>query len=92
MDPQPDHLLVEFVKVSSYGSGTTSKGAVLNEDFDLNKVKGKHVLVVSLQHEDLTPVTDQSGACSKPGAAARGLQRDASAHSLARRRARCLAA
>jgi hypoxanthine-guanine phosphoribosyltransferase len=46
MDPQPDHLLVEFVNVSSYGSGTTSKGAVLNEDFDLNKVKGKHVLVV----------------------------------------------
>jgi hypothetical protein len=41
------HPTAARAQVSSYGSGTSSSGtAVLNDDFDLRKVAGKHVLVV----------------------------------------------
>lgn len=45
--PVPPKLEVDFIKASSYGSGTVTSGTVkLDDGFNLASVAGKHVLVV----------------------------------------------
>lgn len=47
IDPVPLKLEVDFIKASSYGSGTVTSGTVkLDDGFNLESVTGKHVLVV----------------------------------------------
>lgn len=47
IDPCPKGTNVNFVRASSYGSGTQSSGEVgLRVDLDLSVTKGRHVLVV----------------------------------------------
>lgn len=45
--PYPASLEVDFFKASSYGAGTSSSGVVqLDSAFDLDSVRGKHLLLV----------------------------------------------
>mmetsp|Transcript_32765 Transcript_32765/g.72377 ORF Transcript_32765/g.72377 Transcript_32765/m.72377 type:complete len:248 (+) Transcript_32765:101-844(+) len=47
IQPVPPMMEVDFIKASSYGSGTETSGFVkLDDGFDVATLKGKHVLVV----------------------------------------------
>lgn len=47
IEPCPRGLTMDFMKASSYGSGTESSGEVqLKTDLDGKKVKGRHVILV----------------------------------------------
>ena len=49
IEPCPRGLTIDFIRASSYGSGTESSGEVqLKTDLDPKKVRGRHVLLVEV--------------------------------------------
>lgn len=46
VDPYPTVMQLDFIKASSYGSGTETSGVVKIEGLDISTVKGKDVLIM----------------------------------------------
>ena len=46
VDPYPNVMQLDFIKASSYGSGTETSGVVKIEGLDVASVKGKDILIM----------------------------------------------